>query len=61
MRAPDLFVDVGSNIGLYSLIAASYNTKRIYAFDAQYLCSSQLAESAKVVCINLSTLHYLIP
>jgi hypothetical protein len=48
-KSPNLVLDVGSNTGLFSLIAAVYNTKRIYAFDPQRLCARCVAESAIVV------------
>eukprot|EP00026_Physarum_polycephalum_P007516 Phypoly_transcript_07578.p1 GENE.Phypoly_transcript_07578~~Phypoly_transcript_07578.p1 ORF type:complete len:193 (+),score=28.24 Phypoly_transcript_07578:563-1141(+) len=46
---PNVVLDVGSNTGLFSMIAGVYNTKRIYAFDPQPLCIRYIAESAKVV------------
>eukprot|EP00026_Physarum_polycephalum_P009182 Phypoly_transcript_09295.p1 GENE.Phypoly_transcript_09295~~Phypoly_transcript_09295.p1 ORF type:complete len:395 (+),score=59.00 Phypoly_transcript_09295:203-1387(+) len=46
--SPNLVLDVGSNSGLFSMIAAIYNTKRIYAFDPQPLCAQYVTLASKL-------------
>lgn len=47
-KSNNLVLDVGSNTGLFSMIAAIYGAKRIYAFDPQPLCARYVSESAQI-------------
>lgn len=54
LKPGDVFIDIGANIGLFSLIAAKRigNSGKVYAFEPNPIVSTRLAENIKLNRFN---------